>query len=207
VVRNPLEQWHSAWQQAHVHGNPYFAIMPWLVVDRNFRNGKVRATAKALGVRPIALGGGRLQRRYDRAIAPVSELDAEQSYRAFLVSWLLGSAAAYAYGELAVDVEQARRDADYRAMLEQAITTRGKIGIDLRDDRDAGAQAARRAAGMTPGFSVERVHTDARKVLASIRRDRTFGIDIASRLEAKLDESLALVRVSDEFGRPPVKAD
>ena len=73
------------------HDNPYFLIMPWLVLHRNARSRAIAAAAAALGVAPIDLGPGRIQQQYDRALPLVAAIEPEDAYRAFLVTWLLGT--------------------------------------------------------------------------------------------------------------------
>jgi len=164
VVRNPLDQWRSAWDQAMHHGNPYFLIMPWLALHRNAGNAAVASTAALLGVTPLDFGGGRLQRQYDEAAGAIANIDPEASYRAFLVTWILGMIDALRYGEVIVDIDALRDDDAYRPHLERSIAQHTGLHVDL-----ATFEGSRRDVheSVASALDFERVHRDARPVIAA----------------------------------------
>jgi hypothetical protein len=188
VVCNPFDQWRSAWHQAMRHVNPYFLIMPWLVLHRNARSRAIAAAAAALGVAPIDLGPGRIQQQYDRALPLVAAIEPEDAYRAFLVTWLLGTVDALRYGELVVDLDVLDRDERYRRHLERAFATRAGLPVDF-GDFDATRRVSQR--GIAHLLDLERAHADARRAIASASHGGEAARQPAERAIQILDRSLA----------------
>jgi hypothetical protein len=164
VVNNPLDQWCSAWQQAQRHDNPYFLIMPWLILHRNRSSSALAATADALDVAPRALGGGRLQAQYDRALRVIDDITPEASYRACLALWVLETIAALRHGDLVIDIDTLHYDDWYRERLEADLAARTGLHVDF-SNFDMSRRTAHRF--VSNAFDVERIHGDARTAIAT----------------------------------------
>jgi hypothetical protein len=184
VVRNPLDQWCSAWDQAMRHDNPYFLIMPWLALHRNMKNGAVASLARSLDVTPLDFGGGRLQRQYDRALDTIPSIDPETSYRAFLVTWILGTIDALRHGDIVVDIDALHYDDAYRPDLEQSIERHTGIHVDF-GTFEKGRRTTRQAAANV--LDLEHVHHDARRAISEVSGSDEDGRRIAYRCRRMLE--------------------
>jgi hypothetical protein len=186
VVRNPLDQWCSAWEQATRHDNPYFLIMPWLALHRNLSCTALATSAALLEIAPIDFGAGRLQRQYDRARALIAHIPPEASYRAFLAIWLLGVLDALRYGDIVVDIDALHHDDAYRPHGERNIAKHTGIDVDFRT-----FDPARRSAhhGITQLLDLDGVHHDARRAIAALCRSSERTQRVAQRCIQILDRT------------------
>ncbi len=193
VVRNPLDQWCSAWQQAMRHGNPYFLVMPWLMLHRNRHRDAVASTAEMLGIDPIDAGTGRLLRQLDRVAGRIAGVDPERSYRAFLVMWALSIIDAFRYADLVVDVDALQHGGAGRHQLEREITAHLGMHVDFRAF-DIPRHAAHHPVAHV--VDVERVHRDAHRVLTAVCRagERRIAQQSAAILDRNVRPAVATVR-------------
>ncbi len=192
VLRNPWDQWCSAWHQAAEHANPYFLIAPALALHRSRQSAIVRDIMRELGVGSFDFGRGRFQQQFDRALHSVITSEPEVSYRAFLAHWLLTAADGVHHGQIVVDVESMHACEMYRLAIQKAIEDCSGLAVDLRDDRPA--SDCKSETVLRPPFAIERIHEIAEDALHALYGNDREGGRVCSAVCTKLDEAVERTR-------------
>jgi hypothetical protein len=135
VVRNPAAQFASALHQHQRHGNPYFLVMPLLVLSHNWNNPRVMQAVDHFGVRLPLMSVDRSRgvaepawREHLRRTGP------EDWYRGFLAFWALGMLSIPATVDCVLDSELLTLSDHYRKVSQQDLATLTGIAIDFGDD-------------------------------------------------------------------------
>lgn len=164
VLRRPDTQWASARQQMQAQGNPYFVVMPLLVLARNAAAPLVARCCAALDVQPPRLRRDLLERGFGlceqvaehlpwaprwpvpwlrrhslsraRAIcaAQMECRNWDARYRVFLAYWMACTLSALATDSLLIDPDQLVASAACRDELAATLARRCGVRLDLPVD-------------------------------------------------------------------------
>jgi hypothetical protein len=65
VVRSPWDQWLSAWHQYVTYGNPYFVVMPFVIMSRHHDHPAVARAAEIMKLHLTYTAGPSFEERYE----------------------------------------------------------------------------------------------------------------------------------------------
>jgi hypothetical protein len=135
VVRNPAAQFASALHQHQRHANPYFLVMPLLVLSHNWNNPRVMQAVNHFGVRLPLMSVDRSRgvaepawREHLRRTGP------EDWYRGFLAFWVLAMLSIPATVDCVLDSELLTLSDHYREVSQRDLATLTGIPIDFGHD-------------------------------------------------------------------------
>lgn len=132
VVRNPVSQFIAAKHQFVAHDNPYFLLMPLLVLARNAEHAPV---ASALAHFALALPAEAAEEDRAKARAALAlhlrRTEPETWYRGFLAFWLLTLLGIPAMIDAIIDADLFAALPDYRAERAAELADLSGVAIDL----------------------------------------------------------------------------
>jgi hypothetical protein len=135
VVRNPATQFASALHQHQRHANPYFLVMPLLVLSHNRNNPRVMQAVDHFGVRLPLMSVDRscgtaasAWREHLRRTGP------EDWYRGFLAFWALAMLSIPATVDCVLDSELLTLSDHYRKVSQQDLARLTGIAIEFGED-------------------------------------------------------------------------
>ena len=145
VIRHPVAQWASAWQQYMRYGNTYFLGAPLMVVSRNLHDPRVARAVDAFGLRGTLLRACRgvpVAQHLDACRRRVPGCAAEVLHRVFVAHWTLSALPLGRGAAVLIDGDRLGASPSYRDDI--AATLAGASGLrpDLSDARGAPADAA-----------------------------------------------------------------
>ncbi len=168
VMRDPVSQFIAAKHQLLAHDNPYFLLMPLLVLARNAGQARVAAALRHFEVGlPPAASEESPERAHSVLRAHLRRTEPEAWYRAFLAFWLLSALGIPETIDVIVDANLLSLSPAYRAECEAELAVLSGLAVDLGGAASPGCCAGRAAdrLGCTPA-ALWRHHAMAAAFLA-----------------------------------------
>ncbi|TAK43822.1 MAG: hypothetical protein EPO27_14120 [Betaproteobacteria bacterium] len=126
LIRDPVQQWASGHLQRIHHGNPYFHLMPYMIL------GQAPECAARVGARAIAQDEP-LGQRFSRHLDAFGADPPGESLRVFLHYHLATHLAACDGCDLVVDIDLLSQDPVYRAQIETELDALTDTRFDFSD--------------------------------------------------------------------------
>ena len=134
LLRRPDAQWASARLQCEAHGNPYFVLMPLLVLARNATDPVVARICRVLRAPVLRLRRDTLAGDLELCQRQARQLTWEDRYRGFLAYWLAGIVSALAADVRVVDSDMLVWSQPYRTDLAATVALRSGLKLELGCD-------------------------------------------------------------------------
>ncbi len=134
VVRNPVSQFIAAKHQFAAHDNPYFLLMPLLVLARNAAHEPVAAVLRNFAVHlPRHAADDDGARARAALAAHLRRTEPEAWYRGFLAFWLLTMLGIPETVDAIIDADLLAACADYQAECAAELAVLSGVAVDLGD--------------------------------------------------------------------------
>lgn len=130
LVRDPRQQWYSAYARRREAGQAYFEIMPYFILGKAELE-PARRVARMLGL--PAVDATTVDAEYRRYAAILEAADPEQSYAAFYAVLSLGLDRALPVADLVIDIDRLSGDPIYRIGVERAVAAKTRLPVSFGD--------------------------------------------------------------------------
>ncbi len=132
VVRNPVSQFIAAKHQFVAHDNPYFLLMPLLLLARNASHAPVASAIADFAVSlPPEAADEDLARARTALVLYLRRTEPETWYRAFLAFWLLTLLGIPAMIDAIIDADLFAALSDYQAECATVLAGLSGVAVDL----------------------------------------------------------------------------